>query len=85
MTFCAGAHEGKLPSTTFDGHRPCGSRDIIILVYGRKPIKLGYHLVKFGDHGQSDSDDIAVLLCHVISQDYVIKGSLDFISRSLSR
>ena len=40
---------------------------------------------KFGGHRNCDSEDIMVLVCHVILQDLVIKGSCDFIDRNLSR
>ena len=35
--------------------------------------------------GHCVGGDIIVLSCHVMSQDYVIKGSCDFIIRSPSR
>ena len=37
-------------------------------------------LLYFGGHRHSDSRDIMVLVCHVISKDQVIKGSYDFMS-----
>ena len=48
-------------------------------------MKVGYHPPRFGGLKPSDSGDIAVLVCHVISQDHVIKESCDFIGRSPSR
>ena len=57
----------------------------MILFYRQEFIKLGYHPVKFGGHKHSDNGDIMVLVCHVISQDHVIKGLYDFEDRSLSR
>ena len=46
-------------------------------------IKLSYNLAKFGDHGHSGSEDIMVLVGHVIPQDHMIQGSRDFIGESL--
>ena len=57
----------------------------MILFYRQEFIKLGYHPVKFGGYRHSDNGDIMVLVCHVISQDHVIKGLYDFEDRSLSR
>ena len=36
-----------------------------------------HHLVKFGGHRYCSSRGIMLLLCHVIKQDHVIKGSGD--------
>ena len=47
----------------------------------KEHIQLYYHHVKFG--GLSDNEDIAVSVCYVISQGHVIKGSCEFIGRSL--
>ena len=38
-----------------------------------EPLKVGHHPAKFG------SKDIMVLVCHVISQDYVTKGSSNWV------
>ena len=46
---------------------------------------MGYHLVKFDGHRHYDSGDIAVLNCHVILQDHVIKKVRESAGRSLSR
>ena len=35
-------------------------------------------LATFGGQRHCDSGDIMILVCHVISQDHVIKGSYDF-------
>ena len=56
----------------------------MILFYRQGLIKLGYHPVKFGGHRHSDNGDIMVLVCHVISQDHVIKGSYGILSKSPS-
>ena len=44
-----------------------------------------HHSTKSDDHMYCDSGDIIVLVCHEISQDYVIKGSCNFIGSSPSR
>ena len=46
----------------------------MILLYRQESIKVGYHPVKFRGHRHSDNGDIVVLVCHVISQDHMIKG-----------
>ena len=43
-----------------------------------------YHPARVGVHRYCDSGDIMVLVCQVISQDYVIKPSCDFIGWSPS-
>ena len=48
-------------------------------------IKVNYHLAKFGDHRHCGSEDIMILVCHMILQDHVIKGSRDFKGMSPSR
>ena len=44
--------------------------------YGQVPIKVSYHHAKFVNHKHSGSRDTILLVCHMISQDHVIKGSL---------
>ena len=39
---------------------------------------ISHYRAKFGGHRHCDSGDIIVLVCHVISQEYVIKRSRDF-------
>ena len=51
----------------------------------QEPIKVGYHLVRFGGDRHSDSEDIIVSVYHFISQDHEIKESRDFIGSSPSR
>ena len=51
--------KGKLPSVTISYHL----------------VKVSYPLVKFGGHRYSGSKDVMVLVCDVILQDHVIKGS----------
>ena len=45
---------------------------------------LSYHPAEFGGHRHFVSGDIMILVCHVILQDHVIKGSCDFMSWSPS-
>ena len=54
-------------------------------LYRQKPIKVGQHPAKFGGQKHTDSGDVVVLVCHVIFQDQVVKGSWDFTGMSLSR
>ena len=51
-------------------------------LYGQEPIKVNYHLAKFGGHWQRSCADIMILIYHMILQDLVIKGSCDFMARS---
>ena len=51
----------------------------LMWLYGQEPMKISYHPAKFCSHRNSDSGDIVALVCHVISQDHVIKESCDFI------
>ena len=45
-----------------------------------------YHcLAKFGGHGHCSSRDIMCLVCHVIKQDHIIKGSGDYNVRNPSK
>ena len=43
-----------------------------------------YHLVKFGGHKYCSCRDM-FLVCHVIEQDRVMKGSSDYNDRNRSR
>ena len=43
------------------------------------------HLAKFGGHRYYSSKDIMFLVCHVIKQNDVIKGSGKYNDRSTSR
>ena len=71
-------------SFKFGGHRHSDNGDIVasakphdqrvMRLYRQEPIKVSYHLAKFGGHRHSSSGDIIILVCHVISQDHVIKG-----------
>ena len=46
---------------------------------------MSHHSAKFGGDRQSGSDNIMILVCHMILQDLVIKRSCDFMARSPSR
>ena len=47
-------------------------------------IKLSYHPAKVAGDRHSGSTDITFLVCHMTSQDHVIKGSSDFMGGSPS-
>ena len=52
----------------------------------KEPLKVSHHPVKFGGHWHCGSGDTMVLVCHVILQDHVTKGSNNYMGRSpLSR
>ena len=46
---------------------------------------MSYHLAKFGGYRHCGSEDLMILVCHVILQDQVIKDSCDFMDKSPSR
>ena len=46
---------------------------------------MSHHSNKFGGHRHCGIGDITILVCHVISQDHVIKGLCPFIDSSPSR
>ena len=48
-------------------------------------LKVSQHPSKFGGYGHYGTGDIIVLVCHVISRDYIIKRSCDFKGRNLSK
>lgn len=43
---------------------------------------MSYHPTMFHDHRQCSGGDVMVLVCNVISKDYVIKAPYDFMDRS---
>ena len=47
-------------------------------IYGQELKKVNYHPAKFRGHRHCGSGDIIFLICHVISQDQIVKGSCDF-------
>ena len=60
-------------------------RSSLSCLYGYKPLKVCHHPTTFGGHRQYGSGDVMVLVCHVISQENVMKRSYDFIGRTPSR
>ena len=50
-------------------------------IYRQQPIKVSYHLAKFGGQRRCGSEGIMILVCQVISQDHEIKVSFDFLQR----
>ena len=54
-------------------------------MYRKKLIKFIYHPAKVGGHKDRGRGDIIALFCHVISRDYVIKASFDFMGGRPSR
>ena len=58
------------------------SRDQKVMrLYRQEPFKVSYHSAKFSGRRHCGSGVTVVLICHVISQDHVMKGSCDFIGR----
>ena len=55
-----------------------------MLLYGHKTMKRSYRPTMFGGHSHCSSEDIMILVCHVILLDHVIKGSCDFIGKNPS-
>ena len=53
------------------------------MLYGQSPQE-SHHSTKFGSYRHFGSGDIVILVCQVISEDHVIEGSCDFMSRSPS-
>ena len=47
--------------------------------------KVNHHPVKFGCHRHCSSGDMMVLVCRVIQQDQVTKGSSNFMGRTRLR
>ena len=56
--------------------RPSDQR--VMWLYGQESIKVSYHSAKFGGQGPNGGENIVILVCHVISQYHMIKGSCDF-------
>ena len=48
---------------------------------GRSLSIASHYFAKFGDHRHCGSGDIMILGCHIIPQDYMTKGSCDFVGR----
>ena len=45
---------------------------------------VSHHLAMFGGHWSSASGDVKYLTCHVTLKNYVIEGSVNFVSGSSS-
>ena len=59
--------------------------DRVMWLYRHEVSKVSYHPAMFGGHRHCGSGNIMILVCQVISQYNVIKGSCDLIGRSPSR
>ena len=57
----------------------------VFIALGLGTLKVSHHPTKFGGHRHGDLGDKMVLVYHMIFQEHVIKGSFDFIDRSLLR
>ena len=49
---------------------------IFVLLYDGEPGKVYHHASAFGGHRHCGSEDVMVLVCHVILQDYVTRGDV---------
>ena len=93
---CEFDHQYKFPANSC-GHRHFGGRNMIFLIYNVisqnhmisfmrfynwEPHKLSHHLVKFDDLRHSGSIYIIDLVCHVISENCVMKVLCDFTGES---
>ena len=47
-------------------------------LHSQEPINVIYHPTKFRGHRHGESGDIRILVCQVISQDYVIKDDVTY-------
>ena len=54
-------------------------------LYGQEPIKVSCQPAKFDGNRHCGDGDVMILVCHVISQDYVIKELFDVIGVIPSR
>ena len=60
-----------------------GPRDWrIIWHYRWKPLMISYHHTTFGGDKHCGSEDVMILICHVISQDHLTKEPCSFINTS---
>ena len=44
-----------------------------MLLYAQGPMKIGYYPAKFGGHRHCGSEDVMILVCHVVLEDHAIK------------
>ena len=86
VTLCVRSSQCKSPS--YQVRWPL-SRDLakphdqkFMWLYGKEPIKLSCHPAKFGGHNHSSGEDIKFLVCHLISQKNMIKGSSNLLKLS---
>ena len=49
-----------------------------------KPVMVSHHFAKINGHRHCDSEDLMVLVCHMIMQNHVIKMLCEFIGGSSS-
>ena len=73
----------------FSGHKYCGSGGLIVLDFARPRDEInmflyGWEPCKFGGQWHCRSEDIIVLVCLVILQNHVTKGSGSFMGSSPS-
>ena len=54
-------------------------------LYEEEPIKVSYHSAKFGGCRSCGSEDLMILVCHVILKGHMIKGSCGFMGRGPSK
>ena len=54
-------------------------------LHGQDPLKVSHQPTKFGGPRQGGNGNIMILVCHVILQDHVIKGTCGYRSWSPSR
>ena len=98
-TMCSKGHQSSYHTVDFGGHRQPGSRDkrgffshdlvisngqSVIWLYGYEPLKVHHHLPKSGGHRHYGTEDIIALVCYLILQEHVIKGSCDYMVTSPS-
>ena len=76
-------------SAKFGGHQPCGSGDILYLIftwrqghrvmwhYGWVSLIISVHPAKFGGHRRCAREEILFFVCDVTSRDFVVRKSRD--------
>ena len=64
----------KIQSLSHDLTRPRVQR--VMEFSGQENIKISYHPVKFGSHRNSSSENIIILVSHMIWKDHVTRSSL---------
>ena len=82
-----GVPQDKSPASwRYNGFKSSGdlARPKQYLTFMYKPLKVSQYSAKFSGYRHCGSGDIMVLVCQIISQDHVIKGSCNFMGRSQS-